>query len=183
MKRYLALIRAINVGGNNQIRMDDLRALFESIGFASVTTHIQTGNVFFESDKDVGAIVTLAEKALKRALGSEMTVIIRNPAQMSAIVRNAPFTDEELSDSFKRYIIFLKDTPAAKRAEALLARRGGYEHYHVIGTEVYMALRVDGTRLPSANLVEKVLNVRGTARNWAVTQKLSALLTKKVAKK
>ena len=85
MPKYIALLRAINVGGH-VVKMDRLCALFESAGLANVSSFIASGNVLFDSKKAPAAVEALIEKTLKADLGYEVITMIRTAAEVSAIV-------------------------------------------------------------------------------------------------
>src|SRR5215472_9506707 len=89
--KYVALLRGINVGGNNIIKMEQLKACFEEGGFQQVMTYIQSGNVLFESDEENGAKLTNAiEDTLSRTFNYSARVVIRSYAQMQRVVSEVP---------------------------------------------------------------------------------------------
>ena len=91
MPRYIAFLRAINVGGHT-VKMDRLRQHFESLGFANVETFIASGNVVFETTAmDTAALETRIAAALHAALGYEVATFIRTEAELSGIAEYQPF--------------------------------------------------------------------------------------------
>src|SRR5690349_17208949 len=91
MTEYLALLRGINVGGRNVIKMADLRACFEKNGFSDVATYIQSGNVLFGADDgSVARLSARVEGMLSDAFGYQASVVLRSRAQMHATVHGAP---------------------------------------------------------------------------------------------
>jgi uncharacterized protein (DUF1697 family) len=104
---YLALLRGINVGGNNQIKMTDLKVCFEKAGFSNVKTYIQTGNIVFESStKDQSKLTTQIEQAIKKTFGFDITTLVLSHAQLRKIVTGLPvgFGDDP---EWKYNVLFL----------------------------------------------------------------------------
>ena len=87
---HVALLRGINVGGRNPVRMAELRAMFEAEGFGSVRTHIQSGNVLFDSDVPRVELEDRIEAMLERHLGLHLVVVVRSHRQLRTIVQRAP---------------------------------------------------------------------------------------------
>ena len=110
MPRFMAFLRAINVGGHT-VTMAELRRLFEALGFKSVETFIASGNVIFESrSTDVGAMEQRIEDHLLKSLGYEVKTFIRTEAEVAAIVRYKPFTESQVRDAGAFCVGFLADT-------------------------------------------------------------------------
>src|SRR5688572_10594132 len=96
MPKYVAFLRAINVGGHT-VKMDALRRLFEALGFVNVETFIASGNVIFDSpSKDTKALEKKIESYLRETLGYEVATFIRTIAEVAAIADYKPFIDAEL---------------------------------------------------------------------------------------
>lgn len=123
MTKYVALLRAINVGGNNIIKMDALRAEFEKMGFQSVKTYIQSGNVLFESYlSDKLEIEKKIEKALAEKFKYNARVLIRSQKDMKNVVSSFP---EIFSDTnWKHNVIFLSELIDSKEILKNLETKG-----------------------------------------------------------
>ncbi len=103
---YIALLRGINVSGQKIIKIDELRKLFESLGFKNVKTYIQSGNVIFNSQiESIDKIVKLIEKKIKEVFSFDVTVIIRNRDELGKIIQTNPFSKTKPIE--KLYVIFL----------------------------------------------------------------------------
>ena len=127
MHRYLALLRAINVGGHRVIKMADLRQTIESLGFRDVDTHIQSGNVFFNSDtSDTQKLEKTVQRAIRDDFGFDVTVILRTPEQLSRIVESNPFKNLD-EDAYKIYVAFLAQRPKEPAIAALTSRSSQHE--------------------------------------------------------
>ena len=89
-KRYVALLRGINVGGRNKVAMADLRQAFEDGGYGSVRTHIQSGNVLFRSSAARKSLEDGIERVLEDRLGVPLVVVVRSHDQLRGVVERAP---------------------------------------------------------------------------------------------
>ncbi len=175
--RYVALLRAVNVGGSTT-RMVDLRAAFESMGLADVSTFIQSGNVLFTTDEpEPEALVRKIEAGLRDALGLATTVFVLTRGQLQDAAANNPF-DPARQDSEQRcHLMFLQSEPSPDRIEALLALQGEEYRFAVRGQVFYYAYgrQFEGRGRRTINF-EKVLGTVGTARTWKVVDQLIGLL-------
>ena len=174
MPRYVALLRGVNVGGSGRMAMADLRACVEGAGFEDVATHIQTGNVLVRTSmRSAEKVAGALEKAVAADLGFRTAVMVRTAAQLTAALDERPFPG---ADAAALHIAFLRETPSAARAKALVAPEGPDE-LAVVGREGYLHYP-DGqgrSKLTGA-LIEKALGVPATARRRSVVEKLRELL-------
>jgi uncharacterized protein (DUF1697 family) len=180
MARYVALLRAINVG-KRTVKMDNLRSIFEANGHANVSTFIASGNVLFDADTDdVRALEERVEAELEEALGFEVGTFIRTPAQLAALASLDPFAGSHPSEeSANLYVTFLKGAPDAAGIDALMAYRSDLDDFHVGGGEIWW--RRLGTMADSkfsGGALEKSIRGRGTMRNITTVRKLAALCEK-----
>ena len=108
MTAYVALLRAVNVGGTGKLSMADLRAMGEALGFTRVRTFIASGNLLFESDLDERAVKALLEKRMAAHMGKPVPVYVRSAAEMAAVVAADPFPDAHQS---RHLVYFLDEAP------------------------------------------------------------------------
>jgi uncharacterized protein (DUF1697 family) len=176
VSRYVALLRAINVGGH-VVKMEKLRALFEELGFTEVETLIASGNVLFSSSaRNAAALEEKIERHLASALGYEVVTFVRTPAEMKAVVEFDPFP-ELVEEGHTLSVAFLKQHPGTATAERLHGMRTDYDELRVHGRELYWLARgrtSDSTvwRTP----MEKILGGPATSRNVTTVRKLAAKL-------
>ena len=176
MPRYVAFLRAINVGGH-VVKMDYLRSLFEGLGFSNVETLIASGNVIFDSkSKNARAIEQKIEKHLQENLGYEVTTFVRATSELAAVAAYKPFSDAELNtEGNVLYIGFVAESPAAEAKRKVLLCAGEVDDLHVQGREIYWLCR---TRLSdskvSGALLEKILGAKATFRNSTTVRRISA---------
>ena len=179
MPVYAALLRGINVGRNKRIGMADLRKLMEGLGHESVKTHLQSGNIVFESPtRSDGALETAIEGAIASELGMDVTVIVRRADELAAVVAGSPF-DGRTDDPKKIHVAFLSEQPKAAAVKGFDAEEFAPDELEVIGREVYL-LYPDGyarTKLTNA-VLEKKLGVRATSRNSRTVKALADLTAK-----
>lgn len=173
---YIAFLRAINVGGHT-VKMAQLRALFEELGFAGVATFIASGNVFFAADSDdVADLEAQIERHLKTGLGYEVATFIRTPAELAAVAEYQPFPDADLSAKDAALsIAFLREPPTTAAQTKLLELRNEIDDFQFHQRELYWLRR---TRMSestfSGALLEKTLAMPATMRNVTTVRKLAA---------
>jgi len=166
MPGYVAFLRAVNVGGRT-VRMQELRAHFETLGFTNVATFIASGNVIFETRAAEGTLEAKIEKHLARALGFETAVFVRSAAALSAIARTDAFPDERSgAGGPTRYVMFLRDRPAAAAVRRVMELRSETDDLRVEGREVWWLCRASMRESTvSGARIEKALGSPVTVRN------------------
>jgi uncharacterized protein (DUF1697 family) len=174
MPLLISLLRGVNVGGHHRVKMDELRALYESLGFEDVQTYINSGNVLFRTaERDVVRLRMRIEDAIERACGFRADVILRTPSELrSAIARN-PFAARPGMEPNKLAIHFLAAAPSAAALEQVHAIDTAPEELHIDGRELHMYF-TNGMARPKLSLpkLEKALRTSGTSRNWNTVRKL-----------
>lgn len=174
--RYVAFLRAINVGGHNTVGMDFLRRLFGSLGFSNVETFIASGNVVFEAaSKNARSLGREIEKSLREALGYEVAVFIRTCAELAAIADYKPFSQPDLDGAAALNIAFLAEGVNDESSRKLLALRTNVDDLHVHGREVYWLCRQRQSRSRISNAaLEKALGRKSTLRGANTVRKMAA---------
>jgi uncharacterized protein (DUF1697 family) len=175
MPKYVAFLRAINVGGHT-VKMDHLRSLFEGLGFSNVETFIASGNVIFNSaSKNTKALEKKIEESLQKALGYGVTTFIRSTTELAAIAMHKPFSDSELSAvDHTVYIGFMADEPGDKANGNLRLLVSKVDDFHLSGREVYWLCRKKfGDSQISGAQLAKALGMPTTLRNSTTVRKLA----------
>lgn len=173
MPRYIALLRAINVGGH-VVKMHRLRRLFEGLGLSRVETFIASGNVVFESRaRDAGSLERTIEAHLRGELGYEVKTFLRTPAELAAVAGHDAFPAISM-DGAALYIAFLGHVPAPDARRALLAFSSDVQSFAVRQREVYWLVRqkISESVFSGARL-EKTLGQPATVRNVTTIRKLA----------
>jgi uncharacterized protein (DUF1697 family) len=178
MRKHVALLRAVNVGGRTSLAMAELRKVAEGLGYGEVTTLLQSGNLVFDAKGKADALERALEAALKRHLGFETDFMVRGAREWDAIIAANPFPDEAESDPGHLLVMLLKDRVTAKAVQALQESVKGREVVRPGGRELYITYPdgIGRSKLTGA-VIERKLGTRGTGRNWNTVSKLGALLT------
>ncbi len=165
MTRFIALLRAINVGGH-RVKMDHLRRIFESLGLAHVETFIASGNVIFETPTaDAKVLEQRIAQGLQDALGYEVATFLRTDAELARIAHHKPFSPDALMTAAALNIIFLAEPPAAAAVQKLLALRTDIDDFQVHKCEIYWLCRRNQSESTFSNAVlEKTCGIRSTLR-------------------
>jgi uncharacterized protein (DUF1697 family) len=176
VQRYVALLRAINVGGHT-VKMDALRSIFEKkLGFSNVSTFIASGNVIFESPGAADELERRIEAGLAKALGYEVATFLRTPAELTAIAKHRPFDEATVAASHALYVAFMPSAPNAESRRRLLAMATDNDLLDVHGRELYWLRRSQVLKSPfSGATIEKSAGKPATARNITTIRKLAAL--------
>ncbi len=176
--RYLALLRGINVGGNNVIRMADLRACFETIGATDVTTYIQSGNVLFEGGPvHSSAWSEQIETALSEQFGYVASVVLRSDPELRSVIEHAPHGFGAAPDLHRYDVIFLKAPTLSTDAMDQLKTRDGVD-VAVPGPGVVYFSRLIArvTQSQLGRVVGLPIYQQMTIRNWRTTTTLRRML-------
>jgi uncharacterized protein (DUF1697 family) len=173
--KYVAFLRAINVGGH-VVKMDDLRRRFEKLGFAEVQTFIASGNVIFTSpSKDGRALELKIEKALEKAFGYEVRTFVRTEAEVAKVAAYAPFTPAQVKAARAYCVGFLEGPLNAEQVKAVMALRTVDDDLHINGRELYwVGKNGQGESEFSNALLERTLKSRSTFRGMSTVVKLVA---------
>lgn len=167
MPAYAALLRAINVGGTGKLGMAALRGLCEACGFTAVRTHIQSGNVVFQTRRSEPSAQRVLAQALAKELGKPVGVHLRTAAELDAVIRQNPFPDAPAN----RVIVFFLDAALPRAALRDLIAPGG-EQVEARGREVFVSY-------PSGQGASKLslpFQKTSTGRNLNTVRKLRELL-------
>ena len=172
--RYVAFLRAINVGGHN-VKMGRLREVFESLGLGNVETFIARGNVIFEPPhRDSGSLEREIERALRETLGYEVATFVRTIPEVAGISTYQPFAPLELEGN-SLYIAFLSTRLDEDLPRELVEFRDEINDFHAHGREVYWLCRGKISESGfSGALLEKALGMPTTVRNANTIRRLAA---------
>jgi uncharacterized protein (DUF1697 family) len=175
---YVALLRAVNVGGRNSVSMAKLREALAGRGLEDVSTVLQSGNVVFSSSKSEAAVTKLVQETMAESFGIEGGVLVRSAAEMKAAAAKNPFLKRgEERDPKTLHVAFLVRPPAKAAVAKLDPDRSPPDAFDVRGREVYLSYpNGSGRTKLSLSYLERVLGVEGTARNWRTVLRLAELL-------
>jgi uncharacterized protein (DUF1697 family) len=170
MNKYVAFLRAINVGGHT-VKMDHLQKLFESPGFSRVETFIASGNVIFEtSAKNAAALEKKIAAHLEGSLGYAVDTFLRTAQEVAEIEERSPFRVEKEDDSI--YVAFLHEAPDAAARSALMALKNKFNDFAALDREVYWLRLNRDDSLFRKNPLENTLRLSTTMRNLTTIHNL-----------
>ena len=171
MQTYIALLRGINVG-NKQMKMADLKLLFEELGLADVVTYIQSGNVVFASESKTGLTEKIS-KGIQKSFGFEVPVLVKTVSEIERILAACPFSEEKKKAS---YFILLNEPPVKNMVEKVSQEAYPGEEFNITENCVYLfASKGYGVAKCNNNFFEKKLKVEATTRNYRTLAKLIEL--------
>ncbi|PWT90554.1 MAG: hypothetical protein C5B55_09560 [Blastocatellia bacterium] len=176
MAKYVAFLRAINVGGH-VVKMDQLRALFEQLKFANVETFINSGNVIFDTKTpNIESLERKIEKHLKQSLGYEVVTFVRSIPELTEIAAHKAFSEKELNtDGNTLFIVFVGTSPNKQVKERMASLVSAIDDFHLNGREVYwLYRRKNGESKFYGALLEKSLGMKATVRNVNTVQRIVA---------
>ena len=175
MPTYISMLRGINLLGHKRVEMARLREMFEGMGFEQVRTYINSGNVVFKAGRSATSELSRSIEARMQAeFGFSVLVISRTAQELGRAIQGNPFVKESRSDPAKVFIGFMAQTPKADAVEKLRARATKAERVHGCDKEIY-AYYMDGmgkARLLTHGVLERVLGVATTMRNWNTVSRL-----------
>ncbi|HSD38261.1 MAG TPA: DUF1697 domain-containing protein [Rhodocyclaceae bacterium] len=173
MIRHIALLRAINVGGRI-VKMEALRAHFESLGFANVATYIASGNVIFDAGASAEEVLRRKiEVHLESALGHEVSTFLRTPAELAAI---AAFKDKAAASAEALNVAFLHAPLSENDLDVLMGLRTDIDDFRAHGREVYWLCKKKQSESKFSNaLFERKLRIPATFRGMNTVRKLVEL--------
>ena len=175
---YVALLRGINVGGKNLIKMPELKGCFEAGGFKEVVTYIQSGNVLFRSaGSGSAALARRIEEMLTSTFGYRGSVVLSSRAQLRAVVERAPEGFGADPDTFRYDVIFLKEPLTARAALKSVPTRQGVDEVHA-GPGVLYSSRLISRAAQShlGKVVSLPIYQSMTIRNWNTTTTLLRMM-------
>jgi uncharacterized protein (DUF1697 family) len=173
---YLILLRGINVGGKNLVKMADLRATFEEAGFADVATYIASGNVLFRAPRQRREeLAARIESQLTERFGIELKVVLLTEAQLRAVVEGAPRGVGAKSHLWD--VVFLRKPLTAKKAFGLVELREGVDRAWAGRGVLYLSrLAAKATTSRINKIASRPEYQNMTIRSWSTTTKLLALM-------
>lgn len=180
MAVYIALLRGINVGGKNIIRMEALKGALEELGLQNVQTYIQSGNVLFASPLEEAALVSRIEVKIKDTFGFPVPVILRTGEALKSILANCPFSSEEaarissVTGVESLYAAFFAQAPPPELTAKLFALPADKDRYLLIGRDMYLLLSQSIRESKLAATLQKA-PAPPTVRNMNTLEKLFAL--------
>ncbi|MGH9431631.1 MAG: DUF1697 domain-containing protein [Terriglobia bacterium] len=174
MAVIISMLRGVNVGGHNKIKMDALRALYESLELRDPHTYVQSGNVIFRTEeRDLVLLTQRIENGIERRFGFRPNVIARTASELRDVMARNPFVERRGIVPSKLLVTFLASDPGPEARDKVLAIKTSPEELRIDGREfyIYFPNGIARAKLPWA-AIEKTLKTPGTGRNWNSVTKL-----------
>ena len=168
------MLRGVNVGGHNLIKMDALKALCVSLKLKDPQTYVQSGNVIFKTEeKDLAKLTKRIQDAIERKVGFRPEVILRSAAEFREVITRNPFAKRNGIEPGKLLVNFLAADPGREARDKALAIKTDPEELHIIGREAYIYFPngQGKSKLPWP-AIERTLKTSGTGRNWNSVTKM-----------
>ena len=165
MTTFISMLRGINVGGQKQVRMADLKNMYESLEFGNVQTYVQSGNVVFDSQEmDVSILRQTIEAQIEAVFGFSVPVLIRTGGDFWRVIESHPFAGEE---AVRVLVTFLYDRPRKSKLEDLSHYEDKVDQFAIGEQEIFLFCPGGyGKTKLSNTFFEKKLGVVATTRNW-----------------
>lgn len=172
MTTIISMLRGINVGGHNQIRMETLRSLYESLGLEHPKTYVQSGNAVFKTkEKNLPGLGRRIEGAIEKKLGFRPGVVLRTASELKDVIARNPFAKRKDIHPGKLLVTFFNDEPTADDCAVLQRAKVEGEEVRLSGREIFLYLP-NGAGNSKLFAATGKLKKSGTSRNWNTVTKL-----------
>jgi uncharacterized protein (DUF1697 family) len=173
MPVIIGLLRGVNLAGHKKIKMEDLRALCDSLGLHNSQTYVQSGNVIFRTtERNLARLASRIEDAIEKKAGFHSSVILRTPSDLKAVIARNPFATRPGIEPGKLIVTFLPADPAPEMQDAVRNLKTNLEEVRLHGREVYTYFPDGMGRSKLVPVMERILKKSGTGRNWNTVTKL-----------
>jgi uncharacterized protein (DUF1697 family) len=173
MAVIVSLLRGVNIGGHHKIKMDALRALYQSLGLRDPQTYVQSGNVVFKSaQRNLDLVAKRIEEGIERRFGFRPSVFVRTPSELRDVIARNPFATRRGLEPRKLAVTFLATDAGKEVRDRVLAIQTDPEELWFLDRELYIYFPNGMGRSKLPALLERTLKTPGTSRNWNTVTKL-----------
>jgi uncharacterized protein (DUF1697 family) len=168
MTVIISMLRGVNLGAQKRVKMDELKALYQSLKLREPQTYVQSGNVIFKTDEnDVENLARRIEKAIEKKFGFQSDVVLRTTAELRNVVAKNPFAKRRSIEPNKLLVTFLAGDPGEEARAKVRTIKAAPDELWIDGCEAYIYFS-NGPGRPTLAwaTIPKILKVSGTARNW-----------------
>ena len=175
MQTYICLLKGINVGGNNRIKMDDLKSLFKHLDLMNPRTYIQSGNIAFESNITTQKLQDLISEEIKTQFNLNIHAIIRSKDEWDLIIKNNLFINNHPIEHL--HLTLLDHTPNQESIDKINEIDFTPDQFHLINKELFIVCNLKYSDTKLTNLfIEKNFKTKATTRNWKTVLAIQQLL-------
>jgi uncharacterized protein (DUF1697 family) len=174
MTTVIAMLRGVNLGSHNRIKMDALRALCTSLKLRDAQTYVQSGNVVFRtSEQDLARLAKKIENGIERDFGFRTDVILRSSSEMRDVIGRNPFAKRSGIEPSRLLVLFLAGDPSPEASAKVRSIKADPEQLRMDGRELYIYFPngIGRSKLSTAS-IERALKTAGTGRNWNSVTKM-----------
>jgi len=176
MPAIVSMLRGVNLGGHNKIKMDALRTMCASLKLGSAQTHLQSGNVVFTTDeRDVRKLAKRMEDGIEKKFGFRVAVVLRTTAEMREVVERNPFSKRKDIEPSKLLVTFLGEEISLETRKQLEAIKVGPEEIKAFSRELYVYFPNGQGQSKLYAPMDRILKKTGTGRNWNSVTKLTEM--------
>ena len=177
MKKYVAFLRGINVGGNKKVPMADLKKVLEKIGLKNVKTLLASGNVVFETDSNnMDELQVSISSAIEKAFKFPVPVLVRSFTDIQKLVALDPFKNITLTPQTRLYVTFVSGKVHDKASSKYVSPDKSFKILSKTKSEVFSVLDLSITGTPEAmSALEKEFGKEVTTRNWNTILKIATI--------
>ena len=177
MPVLVAMLRGVNLGAHNRIKMDALRDLCGSLDLLDVQTYVQSGNIVFRTkERNLSALAKKIRSGIEKKFGFSPEIILRSTSDLRNVIAKNPFAEMKDIEPGKLLVDFLSSEPSTDACKSVRAIKTDPEKLHIDGREMYIYFPNGAGRSKlSWPALEKILKTPGTARNWNSVTKLLAM--------
>jgi uncharacterized protein (DUF1697 family) len=178
MTTIISMLRGVNVGGHNQIKMDALRSLYESLGLKNPQTYVQSGNVVFKmKEKNLAGLAARIEDAIEQKFGFRPGVVLRTAPELKDVIGRNPFAKRRDINPGKLLVVFFNEEPGQDDCGLLQRVKAEGEEMRADGREFYLYFPNGAGRSKLFAAIGR-LKESGTSRNWNTVTKLLEMTEK-----
>ncbi len=180
MAVIISMLRGVNLGPHRRLKMEELRALYESLKLREPQTYVQSGNVIFKTDEqDLIKLVKRIEGGIEKKFGFQSDVVVRTVAELRGVIARNPFAKRRGIEPSRLLVTFLAGDPGAEARERVLQIKSDPEELRIDGRELYTYFP-NGMARPKVSwaTIERALKVSGTGRNWNSVTKMLEMAEK-----
>jgi uncharacterized protein (DUF1697 family) len=177
-KRYIAFLRGINVGGHS-VKMERLRDIFVELGLQNVRSYINSGNIFFDTDRqDVDGLSAAIEQHLAEALGYNVATFLRTTDQLARILEQDPFHSIELTSDIRFCVVFTQAPLTQPTVLPVASTKNDMDIVAVNDYEAFVVWHIINGRPPSGKFPSDILPPKNTTRFFHTLSKILAAALK-----
>jgi len=180
MTVVISMLRGVNLGSHNRVKMDQLRALYQSLKLLNPQTYIQSGNVIFQTkEQDLARLAKRIGNGIEQSFGFRSDVVVRTASELRTAIARNPFAARAGIDPSKLLVTFLASDPGPEARERVLRIKTDPEELRIDGSELYTYYpnSIGRSKLQMAG-IERALKVSGTGRNWTSVTKMLEMAEK-----